>query len=205
MEIIIMTALFGLLILAFVILNKRFDKNLHKIIAESTKTFVQRWAERTEKAKEAKIKFRTLLLDICDKESIHIELFNDYYHLNDVQVKYLQSGEKYLVDSRGKILNEHELAAGRYIFLKPEYDTPEKRIQRQLPKIQLRKEEDYTWILAHELGHHFTIQYMGLETEEAANHYIKTLAEKLLTKEERELLEIEIRVYSHIDDKENLV
>ncbi|MFA5153778.1 MAG: hypothetical protein WC554_14550 [Clostridia bacterium] len=200
-NILVFCVIITLIVSLFVLLicNVFYKKQFKCNIFES---FEQCWTKREACKKEVCQKFKNLLFEICDKESIYIKFYNDEYQLNDVTVKYSETGERNLVDSKGNTVFDGNLATGKYVYLKKECDTPEKRVQRQLPKIQLRKNEDVTWTLAHELGHHFTIQYKGIETELAADHYVKTLAEQLLTKKEQELLEIEIRVYSHINEKE---
>ena len=183
-------ALVLMLIIAFfsLYINK---KNLKKLIESSS---AQQERQQQEK-KEALLKFKTLLLELCITELIYIEYFNDIYQLNRVSVKYFSDSGKYLVDSNGIQFDEKNLACGKYVYLKKEYDTPVQRSLSKLPRIELKKDYDL-WTLAHELGHHFTIQYQNIETEEAANLYIKTLAEQFLTKEEQEYLDIEIMVYS---------
>jgi hypothetical protein len=156
------------------------------------------WHEEDKNRKKALGKFKRAMFDICDKESIYIEFFNDYYQLNEVTVKNSVDGTTLFFDKKGMPFNFNELAGGRYIYLKKEYDTPEKRVERQMPKIELNKNKEFMWTLAHELGHHFTIQYQNIETEEAANKYIKTLAEQLLTKKEQKFIQTEIEIYSSI-------
>jgi len=176
-------------IIYFVIYTK--SAKLEQSISSS---FEERWAKEGTLKKQILEKFRNHLLKLCDDESIYVELFNDVYHLNGVSVKHVDS--EIILSKNEKPFSKENLTIGNYIYLNKPYDTPELRVKRQCPKIKLSKDGDYTWVLAHELGHHFMIQYQNNNTEEAADHYIKNLAEQCLTSQEQEMLKIEINVYS---------
>jgi len=139
----------------------------------------------TKKIKKIEEKFYKKLLTVCKKEQIYINFYDNIYELNEIKE------EEYKL----KNLSTGKLAVGRYVHLKPHYDSPLNRVNYKLPEIKLIKEENNVWTFAHELGHHFCVKNNDDDSEKGANRYIKTLAKQHLNIYERNCLRIHISVY----------
>lgn len=126
-----------------------------------------------------KEKFKTLLLELCDKEQIKVRLHDTIYDLNEQRLQKV---------------DPDNLAVGVYSY-KRYTDTKKLYYSDELPRISLYKESS-VFTLAHELGHHFAIKTFCDETEETANRFVQILAENLLTNLERYILSISLECHS---------
>lgn len=75
-------------------------------------------------------------------------------------------------------------AAGIYSYYSKENDSPIKRFVNEMPKIHLVENTnpyDNLMVFAHELGHHFSIQYRDDNSEESADRMIIEFAKQCLT------------------------
>lgn len=88
----------------------------------------------------------------------------------------------------------NDLACGLYTYLKAENDSPETRKLWSLPEIKLYDKD--VWIYAHELGHHFAVNYKNDDSEDAADAYIKFFAEECFSPLELHFLKSTIEIYS---------
>lgn len=122
-------------------------------------------------------KFHDGLLKICEEEKIYVHTYDNINDLND---------DVYGVGVKDK----ESLAAGVYCYKKVYNDEDLKR----LPSIHFKK--NGTFVLAHEVGHHFSIKYFSDYSEKAADKYIYQLAKKILSKAEIGLIDIEMEVFA---------
>lgn len=151
-----------------------FSEKKGQIQLQATNIFYSK-----EKRKEVEEKFRKALLEILPKEKIYLHLYDSEEELN--KAVYGDTTE--------------DPAAGVYSHLKKEFDSPTNRFAKRLPKIHLTKDFN-TFVLAHELGHHFSIEERGDRSEEAADAYIVTLARKTLSVAEQGIIQASLEVYS---------
>ena len=63
-----------------------------------------------------------------------------------------------------------------------------------LPEIKLYNKD--VWTYAHELGHHFAVNYKNDDSEDAADTYIKIFAEECFSPLELHFLKSSIEIYS---------
>ena len=117
-------------------------------------------------------KFHDGLLKICEDEKIFIHVHNNIDELNK--------------NVYGDV--DKPQAAGVYRYRKIYKDGDE------LPAIHFQKNS--TFVLAHEVGHHFGIKYFENDSEEFADKYIYQLAKRILTKSDIGIINIEINVFA---------
>lgn len=151
-------------------------------------------------------KFYDFIDNLRKKELIYLTVYNSFKELNAEKL------------AKNPELPDSKLAAGTYVFLKPEHDDPFARLKFKLPRINILTHEAYleeypesdfspmrqVWTYAHELGHHFAIKEKNDYTEETADAYISKFAHDCFTHEELVILKIPIEIYSGIKyDNEN--
>jgi len=151
-------------------------------------------------------KFYYFLDDLRKKENIFIEFHDSIKSLNKEKI------------ATNPDLELGSCTVGVYRYLKSEFDTPENRVIRNLPKIELLNDKankknngkdfyplSFVWTYAHELGHHFAIKNFNDETEEKADEYVHTLATECFTDEEFFAVRHSIAAHSGIAiDKEKM-
>jgi len=160
----------------------------------SLKKFEKKFFIEGEEERRVLKKFYDELIKICRQELIYVRYYNNTKELNEAVYE-----------------NESERnAAGVYQHLTKEYNTPLNRISKEFPKIHVvlptfsnREGYSETYVLAHELGHHFCFEYYNDTSEESANKYIFALARKVLTDVEIAIIHIglSVRIGSDVDEK----
>jgi hypothetical protein len=126
-------------------------------------------------------KFYDFIDDLRVKENVYLKIHDDILSLNNI-------------DEESKLKDNS--VVGIYTYLKPEFNTEEKRKERNLPRIEIKKGLEEVWVYAHELGHHFAITKESNHSEEKADNYIKIFAEQCFNEEELSILKSTIEIYS---------
>jgi hypothetical protein len=149
-------------------------------------------------------KFRNGLMKIIEEENIKFTELDSIYELNNV------TEEQVLNDINIK----NNLACGLYIYISKEklkkYDLIDLDwYNRKYPQIKVENtviDDDLSYgnelIIAHELGHHFCIAQLNDKSEEGADYYVLTLAQKILTPLEIYTISILLRIKCKLTSEE---
>jgi hypothetical protein len=140
-----------------------------------------------KKEEEKKIlqKFQEGLVKVAEKENVKLFFYDDFQELQKQSSSNHEiSGVYKYIESNSEIYQKHK-----------------DLVDKMYPQIHVYNKES-ALCLAHELGHHFGIQYHKNDSEKFADFYIFELGKKILTDEEIGMLWITFKVYSKISEKE---